>query len=184
MTERSWKRGALIVLASLAAPALAHDGGFGHSRRTLYVAAGSDGLILEYRLVLNRDEALLELTRMDRDGDGTVSAAERDRYFRERGQALAKNLEARTAEGRMVPLRFVRCELNHSLTQTYHFALATSANEIVLDDRNFPHKPGLVQVRHGPGLTVELARKVDLTHAERVPLRIRRSAPPSSGHQE
>lgn len=176
----------LVALHVLALGALAHDGGFGHSRRTLFFTSTPDQLTLEYRLMLNRDEALLELNQIDRDRDGIITAEEKERYFGERGQRLAKDLDVRTPDGQAIPIRFVRCDLNHSLTQTYHFALASSAKEVLLDDRNFPHKPGLVQVRHGPGLVIELARRIDLTHAERVPLRIQRraDAPPSQRPQE
>jgi hypothetical protein len=172
--DRAW---AVLVLLVLAVAGPAHDGGFGHSRRTIYVAPGPGGLTLEYRILHNRDDALLEMTRMDADGDGKVSAEEKERYFGERGRQLAEKFLCRTAGGEALQLRFVRYELGQALTQVYHFALATSEKEVLLDDRNFPHKPGLVQVRHAPGLAVELARPVDLTHAERVNLRVKRVMP-------
>jgi hypothetical protein len=171
--ERTWIGLALLALATAAA---AHDGGFGHSRRTLYVAAAADGWVVEYRIALNRDEALVEMTRMDADGDGRVSADERDRYLAARGRQVAGRLQVRDGDGAAVALTYVRCELGPTLTQSYHFAAATAAREVVLDDRNFPHKPGLVQVRTGPGVTAELARPADLTHAERVSVRLKKAA--------
>jgi hypothetical protein len=163
------------VVLLLCTTAAAHDGGFGHSRRELFFAAPSpDELILEYRLQHNRDDALVEMTLMDADRDGQVSAAERNRFLTERASQLAKGLTVKTAAGDPVPLKLGRVDLDHTLTQTFRFSLVTAAKELLLDDRNFPHKPGLIHVRQAEGLTVELARPVDLSHAERVTLRIKR----------
>jgi len=167
----------LFLLLLLSDTASAHDGGFGHSRRTIHVVAAANELRLEYRVLQNRDEALVELIRMDTNGDGQVSAEEKDRYFMARGKQLASTLVVRTTTGETVPVKFVRYELSHALGQTYHFLLPTTAREVLLDDRVFPHKPGLVQVRHGPGLKVEQARPTNLAHAERVQLRITRVTP-------
>jgi len=167
----------LALQALLAVPVHAHDGGFGHSRRTLFLALRDGNLVLEYRLLLNRDEALLEMTRIDRNRDGRVSAEERDRYFQDRGRQLALGLRCQTPAGEAVPLTFVRYELGQALTQTYTFTLPAGP-EVLLDDRNFPHKPGVIQIRNGDGVGVELARPVDLTHAERVQLRVRRTGKP------
>src|SRR6187549_3808876 len=90
----------LVLLA--VATASAHDGGFGHSRRTLYVAASPEGWAIEYRIALNRDEALVEMTHMDRDGDGQVSAEERDRYLAGRAKEVAERLRASDADGAAV----------------------------------------------------------------------------------
>ena len=172
-TDRLW-----IILALLtgAATAAAHDGGFGHSRRTLYVAAAPAGWSVEYRITVDRDEALIEMTRMDTNGDGQVSAEERDCYFTARGRQVAGRLQAWDADGAPVTLEFVRYELGPALTQVYHFAAVTKVSEVVLDDRNFPHKPGLVQIRTGPGVTAELAKAANLTHAERISVRIKKAA--------
>jgi len=172
-TDRLW-----IILALLtgAATAAAHDGGFGHSRRTLYVAAAPAGWSVEYRIAVDRDEALIEMTRMDTNGDGQVSAEERDCYFTARGRQVAGRLQAWDADGAPVTLEFVRYELGPALTQVYHFAAVTKVSEVVLDDRNFPHKPGLVQIRTGPGVTAELAKAANLTHAERISVRIKKAA--------
>jgi len=168
----------LIVLPALLAGAgHAHDGGFGHSRRTLFFALRDGKLVLEYRLLLNRDEALVETTLIDQDRDGRVSPEEKDRYFQDRGRRLATGLHCRTPAGEPLPLTFVRYDLGQALAQTYTFTLPAGP-ELLLDDRNFPHKPGVVQVRNGDGLGVELARPVDLTHAECVQLRIRRTNQP------
>src|SRR5262245_38340773 len=117
----------IAVLALLCASSTAHDGGFGHSRRSIFVDAGAGELTIEYRVFQNRDEALIELTRMDRDGDGQVSATERDVYFTARGRRLAEGLQVRTADGAALPVRFVRQELHQTLVQCYHLVVATDA---------------------------------------------------------
>jgi len=174
MISRVWA----LTLFLIAVPASAHDGGFGHSRRVLYLAPSADGLVLEYRILQNRDDALVEMTVMDQDRDGKITPQERDRYFQQRARQLSAGLQIHAPGGEAVELGFVRYELQQALSQTFTFALKTPAREIVLEDHNFPHKPGVVQIRQAQGLTVELTRPVDLTHAERVALRIRRSAGP------
>jgi hypothetical protein len=170
------KRLAAVLLLLIAVTgAVAHDGGFGHSRRTIYLTTDGDNLVLEYRIQLNRDDALVEMTLMDADGDGTVSAEEKDRYLKERAKQLAEKLQVKTAAGDAVALKLVSVKLDQGLTQTYRFMLATIAAEVLLEDRNFGHKPGLVQVTNAEGLTVTLPKGMDLTHADRVSLRIRRT---------
>jgi hypothetical protein len=168
---------ALLVFAVCLGGVSAHDGGFGHSRRTIFADAAADGFILEYRIIQNRDEALTELTIMDTDRDGKISAEEKENYFSTRGRQIAKLLDVRTMKGQPVALKFVDHELHQALVQSYRFKIESSANEILLDDRVFPHKPGLVQVRHGSGVKLEQARPTNLAHAERVSLRITRVTP-------
>src|SRR5947208_2566256 len=74
-----WRGLPMVALLLLSSLALGHDGGFGHSRRTIFVTAGKGGLVLEYRIQHNRDDALVEVTLMDTDHDGNVSADEKDR---------------------------------------------------------------------------------------------------------
>ena len=166
--------GALLFLFAAAAIAPAHDGGFGHSRRTLYLTIEGDALVLEYRIQHNREDALAEMTLMDADGDGAISAEEKDRYLKAHAAQLAENLHVKTAGGEAITLKLASVRLDQGLTQTYRYTLPTTAAEVLLEDRNFGHKPGLVLVRNGEGLTVELARQTDLTHADRVSLRVRR----------
>jgi hypothetical protein len=162
------------VFLALASYAVAHDGGFGHSRRTIYLTTDRESLILEYRIQHNREDALVEMTLMDTDGDGTVSTEEKERFLKERARQLAENLPAKTAAGVTVGLKLESVRLDQGLTQTFRYRLDTTATEVLLEDRNFGHKPGLVNVRSGTGLTVTLAKDIDLTHADRVSLRIQR----------
>jgi hypothetical protein len=165
----------MLSLALVASVAVAHDGGFGHSRRTIYLTTDKESLILEYRIQHNRDDALVEMTLMDADGDGIVSAEEKERFLTERAKQLAENLHLKTAAGDTVTLKLERVRLDQALTQTFRFTVETTAKELLLEDRNFGHKPGLVYVRNSDGLTVTLAKATDLTHADRVSLRIQRS---------
>jgi hypothetical protein len=115
------------------------------------------------------------MTLMDADGDGIVSAEEKERFLKVRAKQLAENLQVKTAAGDAVTLKLERVSLDQALTQTFRFTLDTAATEVLLEDRNFSHKPGLVYVRNSDGVTATLAKATDLTHADRVSLRIRRS---------
>ncbi len=161
----------LALLAALCAvPNLnAHDTGFGHSRRTIFITAQPGGYQIEYRLTLTAEEALLELVQTSKPGD----QAAQDGYFRAQGNRLAQGLICREGDNPR-PVRLQSYELGVSLTQTYRFTVAAEAAEILLTDVNFPHKPGHVRVLVGRGVAVELAEPTDLNHAERVSLRIRR----------
>lgn len=166
---------ALMLMPAWTGPAGAHDGGFGHSRRTIFVSAEARQLIIEYRITPNPDEALIEMTQIDRDRDGGISQEEKDRYFQARAKQLAEKLQARTGDNATIPLTFVSYELKHPLVQVFRFTAATEAGEVLLDDQNFPHKPGLIRIHAGVGVTVEQVKPVDLNHAERLSLKISRT---------
>lgn len=165
----------VLLLLVVAWRSPAHDGGFGHSRRTLFLTATPQGFVLEYRLQHNRDDAVVEMVRMDADRDGRITEEEKQHFLKERAGQLAAHLLAKTPAGTAVALTFDQGRFDQALTQTYRWQLTTTAVELLLDDRNFGHKPGLVLVRHGESVTVTLAQATDLTHAERVSLRVRRS---------
>jgi hypothetical protein len=165
---------ALLMLA--VAQAWGHDTGFGHSRRTLVFSAKPEEFLLDYRIVLSPDEALVEMTRMDRDGDGRVSSEEKDRYFAERARDLARGWEMSTAEGERLRPVFARVELGHSLTQSYRFSVSTPDRMIFFVDTNFSHKPGQVTILAGPGLKAEPQTAADLTHAERISVVVTRKS--------
>lgn len=163
--------GMLLPFVAVSA-AEAHDTGFGHSRRAILVGRDAEGWILEYRTVLAPEEALLEMTQMDRDGDGRISPQERDVYFDGRGAEIGRGLRIRTPDGAPQAVELRGWALQHNFAQVYRFALSSRAEELLLEDHNFPHKPGMVRVRPGKGVKIELARPVDLFHAERITLRI------------
>lgn len=162
---------AVLQLLLCVATCLAHDTGFGHSRRTLYVTATKGGYTLEYRVTQGADEALVEMTRIDADRDGQISPNERDAWFAQRGGEIARNLRLRTATGAVEP-RFDGCTLEPSFVQIFRFTIDSKSSELWIDDRNFGHKPGVVRIKTGAGLKAELTEPVDLSHAERVPLRL------------
>lgn len=176
MRPRTKTLGMLLVLL-VGSHTLAHDTGFGHSRRTIFFSAAEGELNLEYRITQNADEALIEMTHLDADGDGRITAAERDRHFAEIGGKLAKRLQYRTVEGKPLQASFVRCNLGNSLTQSFHFTITTNAPEIILDDGNFPHKPGQVRIV-GHGISIEPVTPVDLSHADWLSLKIVRRRQP------
>jgi hypothetical protein len=163
-----------MVCFFLSSATAAHDGGFGHSRRAIFIAAEPKLLIIEYRITMNRDEALLELAQIDRNHDGKIAAEEKNDYFTTRGRALADKLHLRTADNKRVPLRFLSYDLKHPLCQVYRFTAETDATETLLDDQNFPYKPGQIRIVASDGVKVELETPADLNHAERVNLKIHR----------
>lgn len=162
---------AWLLLGSLAA---AHDGGFGHSRRTIAVFADAAGWTIEYRLTLNPDEALLELAGMDSNGDGQISAIMRDQFCAGRARALLQRLALTGSTN--VPLRYEGCSWGPALTQTYRFRAETAEAALMLTDDNFTYKPGLVRLAAGPGVSLNVEKQADLTHAERVRIQISRAA--------
>ena len=154
----------------------AHDGGFGHSRRTVFFDATADEFILEYRLTRSSDETLLEMTLIDDDGDGQISSSEQESYFGALGIELADQFDVKTAAGERERPRLLEFRLQPNLVQSFRYTIETSATEIRFVDRNFPHKPGVVKIISGSGAKAELAEPTDLNHAEQVSLKIVRVA--------
>lgn len=155
----------------------AHDGGFGHSRRLIYVSATADSFLIEYRLKQGLEEALVELVHVDADRDGKISQAEREKFFTARGKALLANLAFRDASsGMALAAEFAGFELQHSLVQVYRIRVASAAESVLLVDRNFPHKPGQVAIEVDAGLKAELPEEIDLSHADQVRVTLARVA--------
>jgi hypothetical protein len=154
----------------------AHDGGFGHSRRTIFFDSTKDHFILEYRLTRSSDEALLEMTKIDANGDGGISSVEQESYFGALGIELADQFDAKTEAGTRLRPRLLDFHLQPNLVQTFRYSIESTATEIRFVDRNFPHKPGVVKIITGSGAKAELAAPTDLNHAEQVSLKIVRVA--------
>jgi hypothetical protein len=179
LRRSSWRWGFIIWLLgmlALAQYANAHDTGFAHSRRTMFVTADAHEVQLEYRVTANADEALIELALADADANGKISLAERDRYFTKLGEQLGSKLHCESPTGERLPLTLAGFHLDQALTQTFTFRIASSAAELTLTDKNFAHKPGQVRIVAGSGVSVELLENVDLMHTERVPLKIKRQS--------
>ena len=165
----------LSILGLVIIPALAHDTGFGHSRRTIFLTATPGTLVLEYRIRQNIDEALIELVHIDRNLNGLISPDEQNDYFQSQAQRVASHLSCSTADGKKLVPKLISYRLEHSLVQIFRFQLKTDAKQIAIRDDNFIHKPGLVRIRHGTGLQVALSVEADLQHAERVSIRVIRT---------
>lgn len=157
-----------------AVPALAHDTGFGHSRRTLYFAPDQDGLLLEYRVRLEADEALIEMSLMDTDGDASVSPAEQDSWFTAKGAQLAVGLRVMMADDETVavPVQSRGWRLAEGFCQIFLFHLQSNSRAVIVEDSLFAHKHGWARVRQAPGVRVMLADGLNLNHAERLRLRV------------
>lgn len=153
---------AVVVMLAIAQTASAHDGGFGHSQRTIAATADPRGWTIEYRLTLSADEALIE--RAQHPGAD---------FFVRRGEQLAKTL--RVAIPEQATLTFVGHTLGPTLTQTYRYRVETPAERLVLQDDCFPHKPGVVRCVGGKGVTVTLADGIDWSHAERATVEFTKS---------
>lgn len=102
----------LIALAFLPASARSHESPIDHVDRQLRLFAADGRACLAYRLILTERAALMELRLMDADGNGTISAEERDSFFAGKAAAIAKQI-AVTIDGRALPLApegAVRCD--------------------------------------------------------------------------
>jgi hypothetical protein len=169
--------GMLFLCLTNATTLFAHDGGFGHSRRLIYVSATPDSFLIEYRLKQGLEEALVELVHVDADRDGKISQAERDQFFTARGKALLANLAFRDASsGKAIAAEFAGFKLQHSLVQVYRLRLASDAQSVLLVDGNFPHKPGQVAIEVDAGLKAGLPEEIDLSHADQVRVTLERTA--------
>ena len=165
-----------LVLLLAVAPARAHDTGFGHSRRTLFVAPVADGYAVTVRLSLDAAEALLLMTRMDRDHDGAVSPAEREAYGATTGAAFAARLLATDTADRPLPVRFVAFAPGETLALIYQFRIDTAERQVFLTDSLFPHRHGWVSVRSAPGVEVKLGATT-ASHAGAVRVQLLRPGP-------
>jgi len=165
---------AVLLLLVAGRPAQAHDTGFGHSRRTLFVAATANDLELEYRIRQNADEALIEAAQIDADGDGQITPVERDGHFAAVSRQLIEGLHLRTADGRDLQPALLRYELQNSLTQTFYFTIHTASEVILVEDRNFAHKPGQVRILTGRGIRAATTPAADLSHVDRLSFTITR----------
>jgi hypothetical protein len=153
---------ALMVASATMQTAWSHDGGFGHSQRTIAASADPRGWIIEYRLTLGADEALVEIAQHP----------EAEFYVR-RGEQLARTLRVTSPEN--ATLVFAGHALGPALTQTYRYRIETPAERLVLEDHCFPHKPGVVRCVGGEGVRVTLGKGIDWAHAERATVEFTRS---------
>lgn len=112
----------LIVLASSPMPGHGHESPIDHVERELRLFAEDGKVWLAYRLLPTERAALVELESMDADGNGTISAAERDTFFDDKARAIARKLDL-AIDDRPLPLApagAIRCD--PQLGQTFLFA--------------------------------------------------------------
>lgn len=118
-----------LASASAAWPSMGrgHESPIDHVERELRLFAEDGQVRLVYRLLPTERATLMELRAMDTDGDGIVSAAERDAFFARKAEALARLIELRIGE-RPLPLEPVgSVRLDPQLGQTFLFAAALPA---------------------------------------------------------
>ena len=135
--------------------------------------------MIEYRLKQGLEEALVELTRIDANRDGLIDAEEKDRYFTARGKELLARLAFREEQtGKPLLAELIDFRLGHSLVQIYRVRVTGAAAGLLLEDRNFPHKPGQISIEVAEGLSAEIPADIDLTHADHVRAYVRRESKP------
>lgn len=150
----------LLALTVSPASVLGHESPIDHVERELQLFAQDGAVRLVYRLLVTERAALMELKAMDADGDGTISAGERDAFFAAKAAAIARRIDLTIGDSglEMRPEGGVTCD--PQLGQTYRFtaslpALATGRHTGKLVDghsRDYPggyvwKEPG----RGGPG---------------------------------
>ena len=159
-----------LLLITAVNSARGHDGGFGHSTRTVLVTASRTGFVIDYRVRLAAEEALVEMTRMDANSDGKVTEQERDSYLGKKAAVLREGLRVKVGivpataavsdKAATLDCQLERIDVGHSLTQTFRFVVATSSSSITIEDRNFLHQPGQVRVWSVPGVTATVPRSM------------------------
>ncbi|MDA1141116.1 MAG: hypothetical protein O3B01_21320 [Planctomycetota bacterium] len=160
--------------------AFAHDTGLGHSRRTLLWEAGPDRFVLEYRIHLPEDEVILEMVKIDADGNGEISDLEKESFFKQKGKTLATMFTV--TDLKPVSALFSTFSLGHSFTQTYRFEFVSDSHVLTFEDGNFRDKPGSARVLKSKTTKVTFAQPEDLLHAEVLNLRIERVPAQNDGN--
>jgi hypothetical protein len=138
------------------------------------VTTSAGELTLEYRFTPSAEEALIEATQIDTDSDGKITPAEQDAHFAEVARRLGAGLQLRAGTDENLAAQFVRYSLGNSLAQTFRFRIATDSDSILLEDRNFAHKPGQVRILTGQGIQAAEAADADLSHIDRLSIKIQR----------
>ncbi len=120
---------AAVLLAAAGSLAQGHSGASGvRVEQQTLVTIRPDAIAITYTTQLNRPGAYLEVLRMDRDGDGQLSAEEQQRYFSEMAKAIVGGLEVRI-DDKEVPLAPIgQIELSMPFTKRLRFEI--------------PHRPG------------------------------------------
>ncbi|MBI2193944.1 MAG: hypothetical protein HYU36_18360 [Planctomycetes bacterium] len=135
-----------------------HESPVDHVGRTVRLWYEGGKLHLAYRIEVTERAAMMQLHRMDRDGDAVIEEGERADYFRAVGQELAERFVLEL-DGKPLGIRPAgEVKLDAALGQTYIFEadmddLATGRHAGVLTDgfsRSYPG-PYRVESSAGPG---------------------------------
>jgi hypothetical protein len=120
MSMRSFA--SLMLAACLAVPSSAHESPIDHVERELDLTVKDGELLLNYRLRFSDRALLMQVSDMDKDGDGKLSQQEADEYFTAQAARLADLLKLQV-DGQPLELKptgAARPEIK--LTQAYQFS--------------------------------------------------------------
>ena len=124
---RRFRRMLLFILLTLVsghwplATLLAHESPIDHIDRTVQIFVQDGKLHLSYRFRCEERQVMLQLLQMDKNGDGKISDAEREAWFREVASNLVKQLHVEV-DGRAMELEQLgTVRLDPDLSQTYEF---------------------------------------------------------------
>jgi hypothetical protein len=112
----------VALIIALGTPGFAHESPVDHVERTLRMWVKDGRLHFSYRIELTERSVLIQLHRMDKDGNGRISQSEKAEYFTTFRKAIAGQLEVTIGERRL-PLRpDGDVKLSPGLRQTYTFS--------------------------------------------------------------
>src|SRR6187551_2998837 len=77
-----------LVLSAPLKP-LAHESPVDHVDRGIFIWIAGETIHVRYQLQLSERAAMMQLTKMDGDGDGVISGRERDTYFESFAESLS-----------------------------------------------------------------------------------------------
>ncbi|MDP6114271.1 MAG: hypothetical protein QGG53_20605 [Planctomycetota bacterium] len=112
----------VALIIALGTPGFAHESPVDHVERTLRMWVKDGRLHLSYRIELTERSVLIQLHRMDRDGNGRISQSEKAEYFTPFREALAGQLEITIGERRLPMRPDGDVKLSPGLRQTYTFS--------------------------------------------------------------
>jgi hypothetical protein len=117
-----WCIAAAAAIASLAMFASAHESPVDHVTRVIGLRIADGRLYLIYRIELGERASLLEMHKIDANGDGSISDEERDAYFKERAQRLGGEFELKLGEHAATLEAHDEVRLDAQFGQTYVFS--------------------------------------------------------------
>ena len=138
----------LFCLLSVVFAATAHESPIDHVDRQLAFIVSGETLELRYRFRKTQRAALMQLRTMDVDRDGSISASERERFFRQAGRRLAGQLKLKSEGQEQVFQMAGEVMLRPDFSQEFRFTTPLKDNvaaAIFYDDFS-GRQPGNVTV--------------------------------------